>query len=236
MTVRGTMGNDAILAATVPPSMDRFLRCRRGLGNAGFRETDRGVVLWPPQPAAGLVDGTMHGDPAQPMDHMFFRCKRGQLVVQLEEHILRHLLGQRRVANDAAGNAEHHRLVLTQEQAKAFMRSLQVATRGPATVPEFDCDLHSVLRMGEKRVCSFFGDSEYHLRCPARNFAIARFASMDSGSSGLYQKACGSPSKTIRRASTPARRKARWRSVVPLSSRSRPLVTNSVGGMPFRSA
>ena len=74
---------------------------------------------------------------------------------------------------------------------------------------------------------------EYHLRCSTRNFDIALFASIDSGSSGSYQNACGSPSKTISRASSPARRKARCRSIVPLNSRSRPLVTNSVGGIPF---
>ena len=136
--------------------MDRFpARPPRARPTPGSREADRSVILWPTETAAGLVDGAMHGDPAQPMDHMLFRCERGQLVVELQKDILRHLLGQRRVADDAASDAEHHRLVLTQEQAKAVMRSLQVATLGPATVPEFDCDLHSEIRTGEKRVCSF---------------------------------------------------------------------------------
>jgi hypothetical protein len=36
------------------------------------------------------------------------------------------------------------------------MRSLQVATLRPTAVPELDCDLHSEIRTGEKRVCSFF--------------------------------------------------------------------------------
>jgi hypothetical protein len=50
------------------------------------------------------------------------------LAVQLEEHILRHLLGERWVVDDTPRNAEHHRLVLAHEQTKAFERSLQVAT------------------------------------------------------------------------------------------------------------
>ena len=39
----------------------------------------------------------------------------------------------------------------------------------------------------------------------------------DSGRAASYQKACGKPSKTTRRASTPACRKARCKLVVPLS-------------------
>jgi hypothetical protein len=87
---------------------------------------------------------------------MIFRCKRGEFVMELQKHILRYLLGQRGIANDAPRDTEHHRLVLPQQHAKAFMRSLQVATLRPTAVPELDCDLHSEIRTGEKRVCSFF--------------------------------------------------------------------------------
>ena len=46
-------------------------------------------------------------------------------------------------------------------------------------------------------------------RWRSRKLAWASSASLDSGRSNLYQKACGRASKTIRRASTPARRSAR---------------------------
>src|SRR5450755_1866397 len=61
-------------------------------------------------------------------------------------------------------------------------------------------------------------------------------ASFDSGSAGLFQNACGRASNTTNCASTPARKYARCKIVVPLNNRSRPLVTNSVGGNPVKSA
>ncbi len=72
--------------------------------------------------------------------------------------------------------------------------------------------------------------------CCTKKSAIILLASMASGRRGSYQNACGNASNTTSRASTPARRKARCRLAVPLSSRSRPLVMNNVGGMPCRSA
>jgi hypothetical protein len=85
---------------------------------------------------------------------MFFGLKRRQLPIQLEEHILRHLLGQRRIVNNTPRNAEHHRLVLAHQQAKAVERSLQVPTWNPATPPELNCNPHSEIRCSDKRVCS----------------------------------------------------------------------------------
>src|SRR5277367_2373355 len=61
-------------------------------------------------------------------------------------------------------------------------------------------------------------------------------ASFDSGSAGLFQNACASASNTTSCASTPARKYARCKTVVPLSSKSLPLVINSVGGNPAKSA
>jgi hypothetical protein len=56
--------------------------------------------------------------------------------------------------NDAPRDAEHHRLVLAHQQPKAFERSLQVPTWNPAGAPELNCDPHSAIRAGDKRVCS----------------------------------------------------------------------------------
>jgi hypothetical protein len=60
-------------------------------------------------------------------------------------------------------------------------------------------------------------NARYLLSCVVRKPAILCVASTDSGSIASYQKACGKPSKTTRRASTPACRKARCRLVAPLS-------------------
>src|SRR3954452_13593695 len=96
----------------------------------------------------------MHRHSSQPMQHIFPGGKRCQAPVQIREHILRYHLRQRGVLNNALRQAEHHGLVLAQQQAKALEQSLLTPTGDAATAPELNDNLHSAIRAGDKSVCS----------------------------------------------------------------------------------
>jgi hypothetical protein len=111
------------------------------------------MVLGLTLPSPRLIDQAMHCHSPEPMQHLFPGRKRCKASVQIQEHILRYLLSQRGVVNNALRNAEHHRLVLAHQRTKAFKQSLLLPTGDTATAPELNCDLHSAIRAG-KRVCS----------------------------------------------------------------------------------
>jgi hypothetical protein len=68
----------------------------------------------------------MYRHSPQPVDDVILALQLPELRMQLHEHILRRLFREKAIAQNAQGNAEHHRLVLQHQRAKGMLRSFQV--------------------------------------------------------------------------------------------------------------
>src|SRR5277367_252790 len=72
-------------------------------------------------PPANAIDGSMHGDPAQPMENVRLGGKLAKLGVQFQEHVLGRFFGHRAIAEDAESNAEDHALVFQHQVVEALL-------------------------------------------------------------------------------------------------------------------
>jgi hypothetical protein len=67
----------------------------------------------------------MAGDATQPRRNMVFACEAGQIAVQFEEDILRHLFGYATVAQDSESNRKDARLMPLQSFHELLPRCVQ---------------------------------------------------------------------------------------------------------------
>ena len=67
---------------------------------------------------ARVVDTAVAGGTAQPVDHVLRRFERSQVLMELQEDLLRHFLSQGAVVQEMVRDAEYHPLVFANDLRK----------------------------------------------------------------------------------------------------------------------
>src|SRR5262249_32943779 len=67
---------------------------------------------------AAVVDAAVGGDPPQPERHVIGGLEAAEMVMQLQEHVLREVFGRRPVLQGVIRDAEHHRLMTCDEDVE----------------------------------------------------------------------------------------------------------------------
>ena len=65
-----------------------------------------------------VVDAAITGRTAQPVDHVLRRIQRRQVLMELQEDLLRHFLRQRAIVQKMVRDAEYHPLVFAHDLGK----------------------------------------------------------------------------------------------------------------------